>query len=138
MRESNLVVEVNYPALQVFQVMTNNEAYHWRSDLDRIEIIDDIHFVEYTKQGYETKFTITKKEENQVYEFDMENKQFRGHWIGKLEALSPDRTKVSLQEKLYIKNPLMEILSYLAMPLKKIQKQYVADLLKRLEERKEQ
>lgn len=138
MRESSLVVEVNYPVLQVFQVMTNNEVYHWRSDLDHIEIVDDIHFVEYTKQGYKTKFTITKKEENCIYEFDMENKQFSGHWIGKLEAVSQHITKLSLQEKLYIKNPWMEVLSYLAMPLKKIQKQYVADLQKRLEEIKEE
>ncbi|MEI3507595.1 MAG: hypothetical protein V8R01_00380 [Bacilli bacterium] len=45
------------------EIVTNNEDYLWRSDLSTIEIIDDTHFVEYTKKGYPTYFTITSKKD---------------------------------------------------------------------------
>lgn len=34
----------------------------WRSDLSKTEIVDQKQFVEYTKEGYPTKFTVTAAE----------------------------------------------------------------------------
>ena len=31
----------------------------WRSDLSKTEVISDTQFVEYTKDGYQTTFTVT-------------------------------------------------------------------------------
>lgn len=41
----------------------------------------------------------------------MENKYFRGHWIGCFQELSEKETKILFTEILNIKNPIMEILS---------------------------
>lgn len=43
----------------VWNVVTSLENFQWRSDLKKIEIISDNQFVEYTKNGYATTFTIT-------------------------------------------------------------------------------
>lgn len=117
----------------VWSAVTNNGDYSWRSDLSRIEILDDARFVEYTKSGRQTLFTITKKEPFSKYEFDMENKFFHGHWIGTFDRINDRETKIIFTEELNIKNPVIEILSYLFLNLKKIQRTYVSDLRRKLE-----
>lgn len=67
---------------RVWQTVTSLENYSWRSDLSKIEILNPSQFVEYTKAGYPTTFTITAREPYKRWEFDMENGNMRGHWIG--------------------------------------------------------
>ena len=57
----------------VWKTVTTLENYAWRSDLSKIEVLDEKHFVEYTKEGYATTFTITAAEPYKRWEFDMEN-----------------------------------------------------------------
>ncbi len=47
-----------------------------------IEVCLRINNVEYTKEGYTTTFTITAIEPCRRWEFDMENDNMKGHWIG--------------------------------------------------------
>ena len=54
----------------------------WRSDLSKTEVISDKQFIEYTKDGYPTTFTVTLVEPYRRWEFDMENNHIKGHWIG--------------------------------------------------------
>ncbi len=54
----------------------------WRSDLSKTEIINDKQFIEYTKDGYATAFTVTVVEPYKRWEFDMDNSNMKGHWIG--------------------------------------------------------
>ena len=51
-------------------------------DLSKTEIINDKQFIEYTKNGYATTFTVTVVEPYKRWEFDMENSNMKGHWIG--------------------------------------------------------
>lgn len=44
----------------------------WRSDLSKTEIINEKQFIEYTKDGYATTFSITAVEPYRRWEFDME------------------------------------------------------------------
>ena len=47
----------------IWNTVTNNSDYKCRSDIERIEIIDDGNtFMEYTPNGISTKFRITKKD----------------------------------------------------------------------------
>ena len=39
--------------------MTDLAHTTWRSDLARVEVLDETHFVEHTKSGYATSFTVT-------------------------------------------------------------------------------
>ncbi|MDD4569680.1 MAG: DNA alkylation repair protein [Tepidanaerobacteraceae bacterium] len=79
MRKSEIVDEFTSDIQKVWNIVTNNEDYKWRSDLERIEISDKGRtFIEYTKNGFQTKFIITKKIECSRYEFKMENSGFKG------------------------------------------------------------
>ena len=47
---------------EAWDLVTTVEKYTWRSDLSKTEKINERQFVEYTKDGYVTNFTITKSE----------------------------------------------------------------------------
>lgn len=44
---------------KAWNTVTSLYNYQWRSDLSRIEVLDEKRFVEYTKEGYPTTFTVT-------------------------------------------------------------------------------
>lgn len=112
----------------VWSVVTNNADYKWRSDIERIEIINDKEFNEYLANGNITKFTITEKQEYSEYGFNMENKMFNGIWKGYFYKTGTGGTKIIFREEIFIKNPVVKILSYFLMDIKKIQDTYVRDL----------
>lgn len=110
---------------RVWEVVTSLENYSWRSDLSKIEIINDNQFIEYTKEGYATAFTITAKEPCQRWEFDMENGNMKGHWTG-VFTQKDGQTEVDFTEDVTAKKVLIKPLvkSY----LKKQQARYIQDL----------
>ena len=67
---------------KVWDTVTSLDQYEWRSDLSKIEIINEKQFVEYTKDGFATTFTITVSEPCKRWEFDMENSNMKGYWGG--------------------------------------------------------
>ncbi|MGN1101257.1 MAG: polyketide cyclase, partial [Huintestinicola sp.] len=66
----------------VWDIVTSLENYSWRSDISKIEVVDDKKFIEYTPNGFETNFTVTEIEQYKRWEFDMENDNIKGHWTG--------------------------------------------------------
>lgn len=119
----------------VWDVVTDNENAGWRSDLSNIEVLDHgDRFVEYTTAGASTLFTITVKEPLKRYEFDMENKNFSGHWAGIFSETEDGGTKIEFLEEIKMASTVMELFSYLVMSLKKMQEAYIYDLKKRLGE----
>ena len=50
----------------------------WRSDVSRTEVRGERQFVEYTKDGYATAFTVTLVEPYQRWAFTMENTNMTG------------------------------------------------------------
>ncbi|MFQ9056779.1 MAG: SRPBCC family protein [Faecalibacterium sp.] len=96
----------------------------WRSDLSKTEIINEKQFIEYTKDGYATTFSITAVEPYRRWEFDMENSNMAGHWIGVFMAKG-NKTQVDFTENVIpkkwfatvykgniIKNLIMDCQSY--------------------------
>lgn len=135
-RTAVLTAEFDAPPEAVWDVMTDNRDYAWRSDLQRIEILcEDKVFCEYTKGGQKTEFFITEKKRCERYAFHMENKMFKGEWKGEFSPRGKG-CKVVLTETIHIKNPVIYLLSFLMMNLKKVQKTYVSDLKKKLAEDK--
>ena len=59
----------------------------WRSDLKRVEVLDETHFVEHTRGGYATHFTVTAREPLRRWAFTMENGNMTGAWEGIFEGL---------------------------------------------------
>lgn len=115
---------------RVWDVVTSLEHTAWRSDIERVEIVNETQFVEYTKSGYPTTFTITTKEKCKRWEFDMENGNMTGHWIG-IFSRKDGQTEIDFTEEVTVKKPIMKLLikSY----LKKQQETYIKDLRRALE-----
>lgn len=135
MRKSNIHATFKSDIQSVWAVVTDNTHTEWRSDLSRVEISEDgRRFTEYTHDGHHTEFFITTKVPFNHYAFDMQSPFFTGHWIGLLSSLPDGGTEIDFTEELSIKNPVMEVLSYLFMNLKQIQQTYVDDLRKELRE----
>ncbi|MDO4943285.1 MAG: SRPBCC family protein [Lachnospiraceae bacterium] len=113
----------------VWNVVTSLEKYSWRSDLSKIEILNEWQFVEYTNEKYATTFSITLQEPYQRWEFDMENDNMKGHWIGIFTAKG-EQTEIEFTEDVTAKKLLMK--PFVKAYLKKQQEQYIADLEKAL------
>lgn len=119
----------------VWNVVTNNVDYKWRSDIMKIEVYPDgNHWLEYYNEKTYTKFTLVEKVENNKYVFDLENKMFIGHWTGYFSPTETGGTKVIFTENILIKNPIIRMMSHLFWDLEKIQKTYLADLKIKLQE----
>lgn len=114
----------------VWNVVTSLENFQWRSDLSKIEIISDNQFVEYTKDGYATTFTITVTKPFERWEFDMENDNMKGHWTGVFSSHNGD-TEIEFIEDVTPKKLIMK--PFIKSFLKKQQILYVSDLKKALQ-----
>ena len=97
--------------------------------LSKIEILNENQFVEYTKKGYATNFTITVIEPYKRWEFDMENDNMKGHWIG-IFTSKDEQTEIDFTEDVVAKKFFMK--PFVKGFLKKQQVQYVSDLKKAL------
>lgn len=109
----------------VWDIVTSLENYQWRSDLSKIEILNEKQFVEYTKDGFATTFTITVSEPYKRWEFDMENSNMKGHWTGVFEEKN-GQTEIIFIEDVTAKKLIMK--PFVKSFLKKQQEQYVSDL----------
>ena len=124
-------VKVIFPGdvKKVWETVTSLEKYAWRSDLSRIEIVDDKTFIEYTKEGYATTFTVTATDPYRRWEFDMENDNMKGHWTG-VFTQKGEETEVDFTEDVTAKKLVMK--PFVGAYLRKQQAQYIADLSKAL------
>ena len=82
MAVSNIKALIPSELRQVWDFVLDIENYAaWRSDLSKTEVISDKKFIEYTKDGYPTTFTVTLIEPYRRWEFDMENSRHSLLWI---------------------------------------------------------
>jgi len=114
---------------KVWNTVTSLDNYSWRSDLSRIEILSETKFVEYAKNGYSTTFAITVNEPLKRWEFDMENSNMKGRWVG-LFTQSENETTIDFAEHVTVKKWFIK--PFVKGYLKKQQKIYLADLKKEL------
>ena len=87
MATSKVTAHFSCPVERVWQVVTDLTRTAWRSDLKRVEILDETYFVEHTKGGYATYFTVTACEPPHRWAFAMENGNMTGAWEGIFERL---------------------------------------------------
>ena len=128
MATSNIKALIPSELRQVWDFVLDIENYAaWRSDLSKTEVISDKQFIEYTKDGYPTTFTVTLVEPYRRCEFDMENSNMKGHWIGIFTAKG-DETEIDFTEQVEAKKLLMK--PFVKSYLKKQQIQFVADIIK--------
>ena len=126
---SNIKAVFRCDISKVWDVVTSLENYRWRSDLSKVEVVSERKFIEYTKGGYPTIFTITCMEPYRRWEFDMENGNMYGRWTG-VFIEKGDRTEIDFTEEVTVKKITMK--PFIKRYLKKQQGSYVADLRKAL------
>lgn len=114
---------------KVWETVTNLGDYTWRSDLSSIRILSENQFIEQDKSGYETRFTVTCLKPLERWEFDMENGNMKGHWVG-VFTKAGENTEIIFTESVEAKKLIMKPLvkSY----LKRQQERYISDLRKAL------
>ncbi len=115
---------------KVWDIVTSLENHQWRSDLSKIEILNKNEFIEYTKDGFATTFTITVSEPYKRWEFDMENSNMKGHWVG-IFVEKDGQTEIIFTENVTAKKLIMK--PFIKAFLKKQQELYVSDLKKVLQ-----
>lgn len=131
MTTSNIKALIPGELRKVWKLVLDIENYGaWRSDLSKTEVISDTQFIEYTKDGYPTTFTVTLVEPYRRWEFDMENSNMKGHWIG-IFTSKDDKTEIDFTEQVTAKKFFMK--PFVKSYLKKQQTQFVMDLKKILE-----
>lgn len=130
MIRSNIKREINCNIEKVWDIITDNTKYTWRSDLSKIEIIDDQHFIEYAKNNYPTYFTITLKEKGKEYRFDIENTNIKGKWIGLFKMLDNGNVLLDFTEEIEMNHFIMKVFAKLY--LRRQQQKYMKDLEKEL------
>ena len=130
MIKSNIKKEFDCDKNKLWDIITDNANFTWRSDLSKIEIIDETHFIEYTKNNFPTYFTITAKEKLKEYKFDLENDNIKGKWVGTFKELPNGNIELEFTEEIEVNNLIMKLLakSY----LKGQQKRYMRDLEKEI------
>ena len=117
------------PVERVWQTVTDLAHTGWRSDLARVEVLDETHFVEYTKSGYATHFTIMACEPPRLWAFTMENGNMSGSWEGIFEAVEGGAL-LTCTETVTAKRWWMG--PFVPGYLKRQQKRYLEDLRKKL------
>ena len=130
MAVSNIKALIPGELQKVWELVLDIENYGaWRSDLSKTEVISDKKFIEYTKEGYPTTFTVTLVEPYRRWEFDMEKSNITGHWTGIFTAKG-DETEIDFTERVEAKKWLLK--PFVKLYLKKQQAQFVADIRKAL------
>ena len=130
MASSNIKAVILGGLQQVWELILDIENYAtWRSDLSKTEVISDTQFIEYTKDGYPTTFTVTLVDPYKRWEFDMENSNMKGHWIGVFNDKG-NETEIDFTEFVEAKKWFMK--PFVKSYLKKQQAQFVADIKRAL------
>ena len=131
MPTSSVTVHFSCPVEQVWQVVTDLVHTAWRSDLKRVEVLDETHFAEHTKSGYATNFTVTACEPLRRWAFTMENGNMSGSWEGIFEAAEGGGTRLHCTETVHAKRWWMR--PFVPGYLKRQQKRYLDDLRRELQ-----
>lgn len=128
MAVSNMTAELSAEIENVRSVVTSPES-SWRSDLREIRVIDDRHFIEIDKNGFETRFTVTDIKPYSLLRYEIENDNLTGVWTGQFDFKS-GKTLIDFTEDITPKKAILK--PFVKLFLKKQQKTYLEDLKKAL------
>lgn len=129
MAKSNVKVTFLCPVEKVWDTVTDLRNYKWRSDINKICIVDDRNFEEYSKEGIVTSFQVTNKKEYVLWELALENQNIKGKWIGRFYRHG-DNTTLDFMEDVRAKKWFL--IPFVGSYLRKQQKQYFINLKKEL------
>ena len=129
MAVSSIKAFFNCDIQRLWDTVTSLESYGWRSDISKIDVLSENRFVEHSKDGFATEFTVTAFEPCARWAFDLENVNMKGHWTGVFTARDGG-AEIEFTEEVTAKKLIMKPL--VKGFLKKQQETYIEDLKKAL------
>ena len=125
MISSTITAYIPCDSRRVWDALTDAEAYpRWRSGVSRTELTPN-GFIEYTPNGFATRFTVTQRREGALWGFDIENDNLTGSWLGELSSAG-NGTLVTFTELVRLKNPIL--LPLVKPYLRRRQRRFVEEL----------
>lgn len=109
----------------IWDIITDFKKYHWRSDISKVDVLNEKEFIETTKDGYSTNFIIIKEIKFKYLEFKIDNSNMEGYWKGEFLAEN-GKTKIRFTENL--KSKKIWLIPILKIYVKKQQKIYMKNL----------
>ena len=80
---STITARLPYPPAPVWEAVTQVDRYpQWRSDLAGVDLPQEGTFVEHSREGIATHFTVTCADPCRRWEFSLENQRITGRWTG--------------------------------------------------------
>lgn len=130
MTTSNIKDSIQSDICKVWKIILEIDNYStWRSDLSKTEVVNEGRFIEYTKDGYPTTFTVIVADPYKRWELYMENSNMKGHWVGIFTSKGAE-TEIDFTEYVTAKKFFMK--PFIKPFLKKQQVQFITDLKKAL------
>lgn len=117
----------------IFNLITNNKNWKWRSNLRSVQILESNGkneiFKEVSKKGQKITFEVKSKIPYSKYEIQIiEADGFKGYWTGTLRETANGGTNLAFSEYITIENPFIKVLSYLFFDLGATIDQYLEDV----------
>ncbi len=106
MVRSEITVLLNEKPVTIWKTLTNIKDYpSWRKDIKEVRILSENQFQEIDRNGFITTFTTTLLENNTRWEFDIDNSNISGHWIGIIKDIN-GKTGLTLIEEIQSKKKI--------------------------------
>lgn len=129
--------EFNIPPHELYNIVTNNHDWQYRSGLKDLVIIENKNGIEIWDEialdGSSIRFTTQEKNPYTFYSFNMESALFTGYWTGEFEPDGKNGTIFTATEHIRVKNPFIKTLSYIFFDIGKFMDSYQNDLKQKTE-----
>ncbi|MDH6533879.1 hypothetical protein D0T51_02600 [Parabacteroides sp. 52] len=126
---------------KVYKLVTNNEEYAYRSDVQEVRILErkgDFEvWEEVALRGNVMLFRTKEKIPYTFYSLSMEGNLFTGYWTATFKETEEGGTLFTATEYIRIKNPYLKVLSYPFFDIGKFMESYQDDLRSQLGEKRE-
>jgi hypothetical protein len=120
----------------VYNTVTNNRDWKYRTSLDDLKIIEtneDFEIWDEISGGNTIRFKTKEKRPFTFYAFEMDSKFFRGEWFAEFETVENGRTRFTATETIEYKNPFFRVIGYVFIDLEKFMEIYQSELRNELE-----
>ena len=116
----------------VYEIVTNNNDWKYRSDVKNLIITNNENgietWTEIAQNGSSIHFKTIEKKCYSYYSFEMKNSIMTGNWEAEFREVDNNQTLFIATEKIKISNPVFRIISYLLFDVEKLMKIYQNDL----------
>ncbi|WP_157491768.1 hypothetical protein [Maribacter thermophilus] len=123
---------------RLFEIVTNNNDFSYRSDLKDLVILNSEKGIEtweeVSKNGQKITFKTIKKVPYSYYEIEIiEANGFKGYWKSEFKIINENKTEFIATEHIIIKNPIKRLLSYIFFDIGEFMDTFQNDLRKKVD-----